>query len=268
LRQNPVDPALRRFCHDRPADLMADAATWPDDVKYTEKTAAWHFIDIPLTVSERTSLTPWCPPIGPPSIGPSVAGKDRPGCIVNALEYELSILRDKTRSGPDRASALRYVIHFAGDIHQPLHDSDNNDEGGNCTALRFFAEGRPAKLHAIWDYMLIQRELSNRHATEAGYAQELDKRFADRSSGWILALNPVDWAWEGHQLAVTIAYGDLKPAIPFETPGPHDCPLETGKVAALHIAVGERYFDETVPVIDEQLAKAGYRLAALLNRIW
>lgn len=263
LRRSPIDPALKRFCRDRPADLMADAATWADDVKFTEKTAAWHYIDIPLTVSARTSLTPWCP-----AIGPSVAGKDRPGCIVNALEYELSILRDKTRTAADRASALRYVIHFAGDIHQPLHDSDNNDEGGNCTALRFFATSRPAKLHAIWDYMLIARELSNRHATEAGYAQTLDTRFANQSAGWIRTTDPADWAWEGHQLAVTVAYGDLKPAIPFEAPGPHDCPLETDKVAALHIAVAGPYFDETVPVIDGQLAKAGYRLAALLNQIW
>jgi hypothetical protein len=262
LTRNPIDPALKRFCRDRSANLMADASTWADDVKYTEeKTAAWHYIDIPLTVpptnNSGTSLAPWCPPIGP-----SVDGKDRPGCITNALEYELSILRDKSRSDAERAKALRYVIHLVGDIHQPLHDSNNNDDGGNCTALHFFAEAAPVKLHAIWDYKLIQHDIAIRHVTEDRYAQSLDRDFTSRT------LNPVDWAWEGHQLAVSIAYGDLRPPIPFEIRDSHaDCPVETDKVEALHITVGQPYFEQTIPVIDGQLDKAGYRLAALLNQI-
>jgi hypothetical protein len=264
LRDNPIDPSLKRFCQNRPADLMADAATWADDVKNMEKNGPWHYIDIPLTVTDPTSLARWCPPIGPP-----LEGKDRPGCITNAMEFEQSILRDKTRSSSDRATALRYVIHFAGDIHQPLHDSDNNDQGGNCTALHFFDEERPANLHAVWDYKVIERELADRHANEAGYAGLLDRKFADRAPEWIRNTSPVDWAWEGHQLARTAAYGGLKPAIPFETPDPRaECNAERNKITALHIAIGGQYLGQTVPVIDEQLAKAGYRLATLLNRTW
>ena len=261
LTRNPIDPALKRFCQDRPADLMADASSWADDVKYTEKTAAWHFVDIPLSVplttNSGTSLDPWCPPVGP-----SVNGKDRPGCVTNALEYELSILRDKSRTDAERAKALRYVIHLAGDIHQPLHDSNNNDEGGNCTALHFFAEVPPAKLHAIWDYKLIQRDLASGHLTQAQYAKTLDRGFTSRT------LNPVDWAWDGHQMAVEVVYGDLKPSIPLEAPTAHAaCQAETDKVAALDISIGQPYFDQAIPVIYEQLNKAGYRLAALLNQI-
>jgi hypothetical protein len=268
LSRNPIEPSLKRFCQERPADLMADAATWADDVKNAEKTGAWHYIDIPLTVNGRTSLAPFCPPIGS-----SVSGKERPGCITNAMELEESILRDKTRSEADRAAALRYLIHFAGDIHQPLHDSDNSDRGGNCTAVHFFSEKVPANLHAIWDYKLIQRELSNKHATAIAYARLLERKFSSQSRGWIRITRPVDWAWEGHQLAKTAAYGYLKPAVPFETPDRRNdndaaCAAEREKVAALHIVIGGRYLEEVGPVIDEQLAKAGYRLAALLNRIW
>src|SRR6202050_1796703 len=50
LRENPIDPALNRFCKDRGNDLMADAATWADDARTIEKTGDWHFIDIPLAV--------------------------------------------------------------------------------------------------------------------------------------------------------------------------------------------------------------------------
>src|SRR4051812_48905628 len=65
LSRNPIDPSLKRFCQDRLGDVMADAATWADDVKNTEKTGAWHYVDIPGIVSGRTSLDSWCPQIAP-----------------------------------------------------------------------------------------------------------------------------------------------------------------------------------------------------------
>lgn len=262
LKQNPIDPALNRFCKDRPDDSMADSATWADDTKNAEKTGVWHYVDIPLTVNERTSLAAWCPPIGP-----SVGGKDRPGCVTDAIEYEWGILRDASRPAAERATALRYVIHFVGDIHQPLHDSDNDDRGGNCTAITFYAEARPANLHAIWDYKLLERELTNRKLTQSDLATKLDLQFGDRWEAWgEKKPDPVEWAWEGQALAKSVTYGDLMPSIPVETPNPQaDCNAERDKVAALRILIGDAYFNQTIPVIDEQLAKAGYRLAAVLN---
>jgi len=268
LRESPIDPALRRFCRDRPDDPMADAATWADDIKYTEKTDLWHYVDIPLTVTSRTSLAPWCPPIGPAPPGEKTS---RPGCVTSALEYELAILRDKSRSAADRATALRYVIHFAGDIQQPLHDSNNNDRGGNCTSMQFFAEDRPTNLHSIWDYKLIEHKLTLDKLTQPDYARQLDRQFASQAAP-AAASGPVDWAWEGHQLALAVTYGDLSPSIPVEKtaaplPTPDAvCDAETGKITAIHIAIGEKYFNQAMPVIGEQLAKGGYRLAALLNQ--
>jgi len=263
LKQSPIDPALNRFCKDRPADPMADAATWADDTKNGEKTGIWHYIDIPLTASEHANLAAWCAPIGP-----SVGGKDRPGCVTNAIEYEAGILRDPGRSPAERATALRYIIHFVGDIHQPLHDSDNDDRGGNCTALTFYAEPRPANLHAIWDYKLLQLDLTNKKLSQSDLATALDLQFADQWKAWgEKKPDPVAWAWEGWSLAKSVTYGDLKPAIPVEQPNPQaDCNAERDKVAALHIPIDDAYFRKAMPVIDEQLAKAGYRLAGLLNQ--
>src|ERR1700685_1118038 len=82
LRENPIDPALSRFCKDRPADLMADSATWADDARNIEKTAEWHYIDIPLAVHTgsvpEADLMKWCAPLS----------DGRPGCIVTAIDYE------------------------------------------------------------------------------------------------------------------------------------------------------------------------------------
>ncbi|MEP6715130.1 MAG: S1/P1 nuclease [Terriglobia bacterium] len=264
LAQYPIDPALKRYCQDPPADPMADAATWPDDIRTINKTSSWHFVDIPLPVTTTGgSLDAWCPPVGQ-----SVDGKDRPGCVVNAIAYNLAILRNPGQSGAARADALRYVIHFVGDIHQPLHDSDNNDRGGNCTSMTFFDEQRPANLHSIWDTKILERQLAAKKTTRAAYAHALDVKFA--ALGRSLRNkkpDPAAWAWEGFALAKATTYGNLKPAIPLESPtSPTDCNAERDKVAALHIAISDQYFDEAAPKVDQQLVKAGNRLASLLNR--
>lgn len=263
LMDNPIDPALSRFCQDRLADPMADAATWADDVKGPERTAVWHYIDIPLALHQAASIGLYCPPIGP-----SVDGKNRPGCVTDAMEYEWSILRDKTRSSAERATALRYMIHFVGDVHQPLHAENNDDQGGNCTAVQFFGEDRPVNLHAIWDYKLIQHQLELKRMTQPEYVAELDKRFAGKWPEWSRAKTDfIAWAWESHDLAEPVAYGKLKPPIPVQPLNTTaTCNAQREKATALKLSVREAYFREAMPVIDERLAKAAYRLAALLNQ--
>jgi hypothetical protein len=260
LAENPDDSAGNHYC--KSADPMVDTASWADEVRNAEKTGPWHYVDIPLTETKPGSLAAWCPPIGP-----AAGGKDRPGCVTNAIEYQWAILIDTSRPAPERTTALRYLIHFVGDMHQPLHSSDNDDQGGNCTAMKFFDQERPANLHSIWDTLMLQRELAARKETPADFARRLDRQYEDRWADWGTGpVDPTAWAWEANRLAREFTYGDLKPAIPVEKPGPTDCNAEREKVSALHIAIGEAYFNASMPVVEQQLAKAGYRLADLLNR--
>lgn len=262
LKAGPIDPALNRFCKDRPDDLLADAATWADDAKNGEKTSVWHYVDIPRTVTAVTSLDPWCP-----DIGPSVDGKNRPGCITKAIDYELAILKDGTKPAKDRATALRYIVHFLGDLHQPLHDSDNNDQGGNCTSMQFFGGDKPVNLHSIWDYLLIEHQMEISKLSQPAYAAALDAKFAGRAASVMSAkIDPVAWAWETHAISESVTYGLLSPQIPKEDPAAGTaCQAERDKVQALKIAIGDAYFSKSIPVIEEQIAVAGYRLAAVLN---
>jgi hypothetical protein len=265
LRNNPTDPTLIRYCKDRAADLLADSATWADDARVLEKTGPWHYIDIPLAFRQTATADAmmWCPPIGP-----AIDGNDRTGCVIDALQYEWTILRQNATAPATRAKALRYVIHFVEDLHQPLHTTDNDDRGGNCTVIGFFSDEKPTNLHSIWDTRLIQRELAEKKMTQEEYAADLDRRFAGRWNDWGTSQTGIaEWVWEGHKLAADVAYGDLKPAIPVEDPDqPTDCDAEKARVAALHINVSGAYFDQSMPVVDAQLAKAGYRLAAILNQ--
>lgn len=256
LRANPIDPALNRFCKDRPNDLMADAATWADDVKNIEMNGDWHFIDIPRAITSGDAMK-WCPPMA----------DGKPGCIVTALEYEWTILRDRGQPGAARAKALRYLIHFVGDIAQPLHAVDNHDQGGNCDALSFFGADKPGQLHGVWDYGIIQHELELKKQTKAQYAQALDEEFRSADANTDVRR----WAWESHKLAIDIVYGPLNPPIPVAASdaGPasrEECTSERATIAALHINIADDYVNRALPAIRHQIALAGYRLAALLNQ--
>jgi hypothetical protein len=262
LKENPISPALSRFCKERQSDPMADSATWADDQRSIEKaTAAWHFVDIPLAMltppAKDYSIDQWCPE----------KSDEGSGCVTKAIESQWAILKDKTKSGAERARALRFLIHFVEDTHQPLHDTDNNDQGGNCTTVKFLNEDRPTNLHAIWDYKLIQHDMTTRKLDQAAYAASLTTEFAKRRKSWGKEkINPELWAWQGHDLGVKLTYGLVSPAIPVEKPGPTNCPDERTKIAALNIALGDSYFQGSIPAVREQLAHSAARLANVLNK--
>src|SRR5580693_6933733 len=122
LTENPADAKLNSYCGGERRDLMADVSTWADDVRGERKIGPWHYIDIPRG-SQREPLEKYC-------------GQD--GCVTRAISEQLAILKDARADAGKRAEALRYVIHFVGDLHQPLHTITNADEGGNCVPVKYF----------------------------------------------------------------------------------------------------------------------------------
>jgi hypothetical protein len=261
LKDHPIDPALSRFCQPTPADPMADSATWADDSKRGEKTGTWHYLDIPRGV-EHADLMKYCAPVGD-----SKDGKDRPGCLLTGLQYELEILKDRNRPPAERATALRYVIHFIGDLHQPLHTTTNDDQGGNCTSVTLFEDPKRANLHGVWDYGVIAHYLKQNNQTPQQMAAQLDQRYQSKGQKWLH--DRIDfgaWIWEGHHLAEKVTYDKLRPKLPFAPAenGP-GCAAEREKTTALKIDIDAKYATTAMPVIEQQLAKAGYRLADVLN---
>jgi hypothetical protein len=258
-------PALTpRACKDNATDLMALASTWADDVKRSEKTGSWHYMDIPLGV-KKGDPEEYCQPIGP-----SVNGGDRPGCILSALRSAVNILHSAKESDEEKATALRYLIHFVGDLHQPMHTTSNNDQGGNCTPVQFFDEPKIANLHSVWDGMVFNRDLAAKKETLGQLVDRIDLEYASKRAGWVKNAPEFDkWAWEGHIVAQKVAYGDLEPKPPVERYDPKpQCNVERDRFGALHITAADSYENVAAPVVEEQLAKAGYRLAEILNVIW
>jgi hypothetical protein len=266
LKDHPIDPSLSRFCQPAASDPMADAATWADDSKRGEKTGTWHYLDIPRGV-EHADLMKYCAPVGDAPTGDSNAGKDRPGCLLTGLQYEFEILKDHNRSSAERATALRYVIHFIGDMHQPLHTTSNDDQGGNCTSVTLFEDPKRANLHGSWDYGMIAHYLKQNNQTPEQMAMQLDQRYQSKGQKWLHEkIDFGEWIWEGHHLAEKVTYDKLRPRVPIEPAenGP-TCAVEREKTTALKVDIGAKYAAAAMPVIDQQLAKAGYRLADALN---
>jgi hypothetical protein len=145
----------------------------------------------------------------------------------------------------EKQEALKCLVHFIEDLHQPLHVGDNNDRGGNLIQVRFFNRG--SSLHRVWDSQIIEYKSAN----EQDWLRDINslatsKNVAEWSRG-----TPEDWATESLQLA--------KKAYCF--PGTQNL-IKSGT------ALDDDYCRMALPIIQMQLAKAGVRVAATLNAIF
>ncbi|MBY0279249.1 S1/P1 nuclease [Candidatus Binatia bacterium] len=269
LAQSPIDTQLERFCgHGHGFDAFVDGSTWADDVRDERYwTSDWHFLDIPRDTPPDADLAAFCP---------------SKGCVTTAIEKQLAVLRSTApgTSKKQRAEALRFVVHFVGDVHQPMHDVANADRGGNCVPVTYLGRvpqpGSNGKyspnLHQIWDSGVIKAELEERDLTVAELASRIDCRFQSQIQTWLAEpVAPLAWAREGHRTAEEVGYGKLSPSVPVLEPRTLASCAQGGasqKMLALHLVADEGYQSAAAAAVEEQLARAGARLAAALNAIW
>lgn len=267
LAEGPIDPSLNRFCKQGGIDAMADGSTWADDIRTQRpETAPWHYVDISLG-TKRREVQKYCDP--------------KTGCVTRAIDDQLAALRSSTADPQKRAEALRFVIHFVGDLHQPLHAATNNDEGGNCVPVAFFGElpqlrnsqneSYAPNLHGVWDTNILARDTMSKTVDQV--AVELDQSFGKKIVGWQKGAANLDaWAWESYQLAARDAYGKLPIHISVETPQPVMSCADDNHIGQRMLKLNERlaepYQNMAAPIVRERLAQAGARLSLLLNQLW
>lgn len=267
LDAGPIDPNLSRYCKETAGDPFADSSTWADDERsINPSTGRWHFMDIPRGAAPG-DISQYCPQTN--------------GCVTKAIADQLALLRAPNTPAAVRADALRYVIHFIGDLHQPLHTTSNNDRGGNCVPVEFFgkppsetnkqSESFQPNLHAIWDTNILAQFAGDR--TTQQLADELDAKFKNQIPSWQSgSLDPKAWAWEGHEVAERAVYGSLPNKVAIEPPREVSSCADDDHIAMRMLNLNEKLADEyenaAAPVIQEQLTKAGIRLATILDDLW
>ena len=163
--------------------------------------------------------------------------------MVDKIEQFSAELANPCTDEGERRLALEFLLHLVGDVHQPLHAGDDHDQGGNSKKVG--APGmRRENLHYEWDVEFVRRlgpDASEVAATLVGRISPADRARWEAGSA-------TDWAMESYEVARAHAYGLLPP------------PSGEGH------RLTDAYIDDATRVTAEQLAKAGVRLAWLLNR--
>lgn len=227
-------------------DIAAEA-TWADHLRNSNadgarsQTRQWHFVDIEL---RNPSLAEAC--FGHPSLSPGALASRGPAaaCIVDKIDQFAAELSARETPPDERLAALKFLLHFVGDLHQPLHAADDFDRGGNDE--RVSAEGfRAGNLHHFWDTEFV-RMLG---ADPASVARLLLATLTQADRRRWVAGSPSDWALESFQIAKRDAYGLLPP------------PTRRGTYR-----LDPNYIDVAIRDVRTQLTKAGVRLAFVLDR--
>lgn len=208
---------------------MEATSTWADEIRdQRPETGRWHYVDIEISAKGYE------------------AARDCPGgdCVVAQILKDERLVADTRLPTPARTEALRFLIHFIGDLHQPLHCADHHDRGGNSVRVKLGDE--ETNLHSVWDTTIVSG-LGN---DPVAVAADLDSQITPREADAWSAGGPAEWANESFAIAKHDIYG----------------PLRGAHVDGESIQLPDDYVLRERPVVAEQLEKAGVRLAVVLNK--
>lgn len=223
-----------------PMKTLEQAAIWPDCVRSLPArfafAAPWHYQNI--SVCGPFDIAANCPD---------------GNCITAQIPRQLAIAADRSAAAAARAQALAFVVHFVGDLHQPLHVGEKADRGGNSVRARYGVKGGSSmNLHRIWDVELAERNLTEPPAItprSGSAAQRRDWRMGD----------PAAWAKDSWELSRTLVYPLLQGV-------PDGCSAPAGTVPAGGVAVvDDAYVAAARAAVRNQVQAGGIRLAVLLN---
>lgn len=202
---------------------LAFVSTYADEIKSDRKYNkyySWHYVNMDLDETYDK------------------AEKNPQGDLVTGIDTCISVLKDKNSSKEDKAFHLKLLVHFIGDLHQPMHIGRKEDKGGNDIQVQWF--GRGTNLHRVWDENMIDDwEMS--YVELADNAEDLSKKQIEAIEKGSI----IDWVNEVHEVTKEV-YNSVK--------------------------IGEnlryRYSYDHFGTVRTQLQKGGIRLAKVLNDIF
>ena len=219
-----------RLLEGEPVPTLAGVATWADDIRAEEtelgkRSKRWHFVNVPGEACDYV----------PARVCPD--GK----CVIGAINAQRAVLADRGQPMQKRREALKFLVHFVGDAHQPMHAGYPQDRGGNHFQIQYTGRGAPGgegtNLHSVWDYWLLRSAGLDNPA----YVQHLQALPLppDPAAG---ADNPArDWTLESCRL------------------------IHSEHLYPRRHAITDRYLDRHRPLAEARVRLAGARLAELLN---
>jgi hypothetical protein len=237
---------------------ISDGAVWADNQKFKWPwSKPWHYIDAkdnPPSACSITYSSDW--------------PKDK-GCIIGAIKNFTARVNDPDLNAVQQGEALKFLLHFVGDVHQPLHTEDTCT-GGNGIVVKW--GNNEEKLHAVWDANIINKLLKYKKPKgdtnnvydkflSNGWANTLfeDSESVDMAAECTDVTTPekcsLDWAGGANKLICSYVLKGFT-----KSQGTEDCPIWKGPSDA-----SKEYYDGAVPLVEEQIKLAGARLGAWVN---
>jgi S1/P1 Nuclease len=218
-------------------DNLASVSMWADDVRpQRPETYGWHFVDIPMHAQGFSEPRDCYRPDDkhPESLA------DHHNCVVDRINIFERTLADKNALIRERVEALKFLVHFVADIHQPLHAMGEARGGNDIHVVEFGSHecgAHACNLHYAWDIGLVEHAGRDERAY-VFYEEELVARhqLQNQAHG-----TPGDWANESFHLAHQIWLRDRG-------------------------SVDQEYYSKVIAIVNQRLALAGVRLAVLLNQ--
>lgn len=240
-----LDPAataqVQALLAGEPDPTLAGVAIWADTLRDSDperfkQTSTWHYVNTPLGQCDV------------------VRARDCPegNCVIAAIEQQRILLADRTQPHEVRRDALKFLVHFLGDVHQPMHAGNRNDRGGNQFQISLRTDIKPeayardkyvdgvmgTNLHTVWDYYV----LAERGLTLAQYADVLDALpWPPMPSSDKPMSPPQAWAAESCRL------------------------LDARQLYPQQHKMDRSYPDAMRPLAEQRVRQAAWRLSVLLN---
>ena len=224
---------------------LATAATWADQKAKKDERWAFAYSSHYVNVSD---------PLTPRDLYKNCL--EKAGCVATGIAYYAEILRSERADPEQRAEALRFLAHFIGDVHQPLHAGHAEDKGGNdidgLRMLEFTPDKERSNLHALWDGGFVMITMTRNGWDWQTYAAELDGRItADMRARWHRG-SAFDWIEESRLFAAADGYMHADGVTPIRKKD----------------VLGEDWYQHNLPVAEQRLQQGGLRLAMVLEEIF
>ncbi len=204
-------------------ESLAMVSTYGDEIKSDDlyrSFGPWHYVNFPFDKTYETHP------------------KSEKGDLIEGIRACISVLKNENANREERAFHLRMLVHFIGDLHQPLHVGKAADRGGNQFQVLWFDEG--TNLHTVWDTKMIESYNMSYSELAANTTQLSKAQLQIIEQGDVL-----DWMNESRELCTKI-YADTR----------------TGE------NLGYQYMYKYLNVARFQMQKGGIRLAVLLNDLF
>ncbi|RYG22257.1 MAG: hypothetical protein EOO07_00335 [Chitinophagaceae bacterium] len=230
ITENHLTPAAKSAIKELLGDTsIAEACTWADDARREPQfaaTASWHFLNLPLGLTYN-DFKKYVDTLNVENVYSELLNTEK-------------ILTNTNSTKQQKVHALKFLMHFVGDLHQPMHISRAEDKGGSTIQLNYQEKG--TNLHSLWDTKMLEHE----GLTYTQLAAKFDNISVNDVKRW--QSDPaIQWIWESYQISSAL-YPEIE---------------QLNKKI-----IDDAYYQKHMPTVQKRMQQAAIRLAGLLNKIY